>query len=91
MRNTAVYNISDIKFFKRRLTSWASQFKQSAVLQGTIEKNNGLYLKYNMLVAVDALDEIFSEKDSFNRLFNFHNNKQDWLFGYMSYDLKNEI
>ena len=91
MRNTAIYYISDIKFFKRRLTSWASQFKQSAVLQGTIDKNNGLYLKYNMLVAVDALDEMFSEKDSFNGLFNFHNNKQDWLFGYMSYDLKNEI
>ena len=71
MRNTAVYNISDIKFFKRRLISWASQFKQSAVLQGTIEKNNGLYLKYNMLVAVDALDEIFSEKDSFNTYFTF--------------------
>ena len=91
MRNTAVYNISDIKFFKRRLTSWASQFEQSAVLQGTIDKNNGLYLKFDMLVGVDALDELFSEYDSCNRLFNFHYDKQDWLFGYMSYDLKTEI
>ena len=91
MRQTAVYNISDIEFFKKRLTSWASQFEQSAVFQGTIDENNGLYLKYDMLVGVDALDELFSEKDSFDNLFNFHNHKQDWLFGYMSYDLKNEI
>ena len=91
MRQTAVYNISDIDFFKKRLTSWASQFEQSAVLQGTIDENKGLYLKYDMLVGVDALDELFSEKDSFDSLFNFHNNKQDWLFGFMSYDLKNEI
>ena len=91
MRKTAVYNILDIEFFKKRLTSWASQFEQSAVLQGTTDENNGLYLKYNMLVGVDALDELFSERDSFNNLFNFHNDKQDWLFGFMSYDLKNEI
>ena len=44
-----------------------------------------------MLVGVFALDELFSEKDSFDNLFNFQNHKQDWLFGYMSYDLKNEI
>ena len=83
MRQTAVYNISDIEFFKKRLTFWASQFEQSAILQGTTDKNNGLYLKYNMLVGVDALDELFSEKDSFNKLFNFHIHKQDWLFGFM--------
>ena len=91
MRQTAVYNISEIEFFKKRLTSWASQFEQSAVLQGTTDENSGLYLKYDMLVGVDALDELFSEKDSFNNLFNFHYHKQDWLFGYISYDLKNEI
>ena len=79
MRQTAVYNISDIEFFKKCLTSWASQFEQSAVLQGTIDENKGLYLKYDMLVGVDALDELFSEKDSFDNLLNFHNNKQDWL------------
>ncbi len=91
MRQTAVYSISDIEFFKKCLTSWASQFEQSAVLQGSIDENNGLYLKYDMLVGVDALAELFSEKDSFDNLFNFHNDKRDWLFGYMSYDLKNEI
>ena len=91
MRKTVIYNISDIEFFKQRLTSWASQFEQSAVLQGIIDENKGLYLKYDMLVGVDALDELFSDNDSFDNLFNFHNHRQDWLFGYMSYDLKNEI
>ncbi len=91
MRQTAIYNISNIEFFKKRLSSWASVFEQSAVLQGTIDENKGMYLKYDMLVGVDAIDELFSEKNSFDKLYNFHNNKQDWLFGFMSYDLKNEI
>ena len=41
-----------------------------------------MYLKYDMLVGVDAIDELFSEKNSFDKLYNFHNNKQDWLFGF---------
>ena len=44
-----------------------------------------------MLVGVDALDELFSEKDSFDRLFNFSIITNRIGFGYMSYDLKNEI
>ena len=62
MRQTAIYNISNIEFFKKRLSSWASVFEQSAVLEGTIDENNGMYLKYDMLVGVDAIDELFSEK-----------------------------
>ena len=61
MRQTAIYNISNIEFFKKRLSSWASVFEQSAVLQGTIDENKGMYLKHDMLVGVDALDELFSE------------------------------
>ena len=91
MRQTATYHISDIKSFKKKLSAWASQFKHSAVLQGSVNKNNGLYLNYDMLVGVDALSELNPRQNSFDALFHFHKQKMDWLFGFMSYDLKNEI
>lgn len=91
MRQILTYHISDISSFKKKLSSWASNFKQSAVLQGSSNKSNGLYLNYDMLVGVDAISEIYSNENSFDDLFNFHKQKEDWLFGFMSYDLKNEI
>lgn len=91
MRQTAIYHISDINSFKDKLSYWASQFEQSAILQGSANDGYGLHLKYDMLVGVEAIDELYSEQDSFVSLLNFHKTKNDWLFGFMSYDLKNEI
>ena len=36
-------------------------------------------------------ENIISEKNSFSKLRNFHNKYKDWMFGFLSYDLKNEI
>jgi len=90
MRQMANYHISDIDSFKRKLSCWAAQFEQTAVFQGVNSKEYGLYLKYDMLVGVDSISEIYSEENSFSALSDFHNDKKDWLFGFLSYDLKNE-
>ena len=61
----------------------------SNVLYNTSSKNNG---DIECLVAVDAVDEIIIDtKEAFDSLKNFHNSKNDWLFGFFSYDLKNEV
>jgi len=91
MRQMATYHISDIESFKRKLSSWAAHFEQSAVFQGNNSSEYGLYLKYDMLVGADSISEIYSEENSFSALSGFHNDKKDWLFGFLSYDLKNEI
>ena len=44
-----------------------------------------------MIVAFDSLDEIIPEGNSFQALKKFYEEKQDWVFGFLSYDLKNEI
>ena len=44
-----------------------------------------------MLVGVGALSEIIPTTQSFNALEKYQRQVQDWLFGYMSYDLKNEL
>jgi len=49
------------------------------------------YINYDMIAGVDALEVLNSDSDSFNALQNFHDKYSDWLFGYLSYDLKNEL
>ena len=49
------------------------------------------YINYDLIAGVDALDVINVDSDSFNSLQNFHEKHSDWLFGYLSYDLKNEV
>jgi len=45
------------------------------------------------LFAVDSLTEIVVQEgtDGFEELKHYYNQHKDWLFGYLSYDLKNEI
>jgi len=49
------------------------------------------YINYDILAGVGLNDTLIANNDSFKKLNDFHNQKNDWLFGYLSYDLKNEI
>ena len=91
MRLTAKYQLSNVEHFKKQACAWASQFKQAAVLLGNTDPSQGKYLEYDMLVGVGALSEIIPTTQSFNALEKYQRQVQDWLFGYMSYDLKNEL
>jgi para-aminobenzoate synthetase component 1 len=49
------------------------------------------YVNYDLLAGVDALEILEVNIDAFNSLRAFHLQHQDWLFGYLSYDMKNEV
>ena len=49
------------------------------------------YINYDIIAGIGLNDIIISNNNSFDNLKNFHLNKKDWLFGYLSYDLKNEL
>jgi len=49
------------------------------------------YISYDLIAGVDDLEVLNVDSDSFNALQNFHDKHKDWLFGYLSYDLKNEV
>lgn len=49
------------------------------------------YINYDLIAGVDALDLLEVNKDAFYQLKEFHQKHEDWLFGYLSYDLKNEV
>ena len=49
------------------------------------------YINYDIVAGIGCLDLIKSNNNSFENLNDFQFKKRDWLFGYLSYDLKNEI
>ncbi len=49
------------------------------------------YFNYEIIAGFGAKEIINSNHNSFDRLYDFHSQKKDWLFGYLSYDLKNEV
>ena len=66
----------------------------SILVSNTSKKDSNLpqdYINYEILAGVGATEILISNSRSFDKLQDFHSFKKDWIFGYLSYDLKNEI
>ena len=69
---------------------WAEQFNEVVWLDSNEHKDK--YASFDALMAVDAQSALVSDyQDAFTKLKDYRNSHQDWLFGYLSYDLKNDI
>lgn len=68
-------------------------FNRVCIFDSNENENDKKYLSSSKLIAVGATQEICI-KDSQNALSDlqqFYNSKKGWIFGYLTYDLKNEI
>ncbi len=57
---------------------------------GSVE-NVDVYSKYDLLAGIDLIAEAPLQDDTFSALRSFYDLRKDWIMGYFSYDLKNEI
>ncbi|CAM3508232.1 anthranilate synthase component I family protein [Zobellia roscoffensis] len=90
MRISASFTVSDIQKFKERLLLWAQQFEEIVWLDSN--GHTGKYNSFDALLAVDALTTIKTDSDkAFDKLREFQEQAKDYIFGYLSYDLKNDI
>ncbi|MEM7379732.1 MAG: anthranilate synthase component I family protein [Bacteroidota bacterium] len=90
MRDKVTFTIADVPKFKEQLLVWARQFERLIWLDSNDHKAK--YSSFDALLAVQAKAEITQgNPDSFEVLKAFRKQKADWIFGYFSYDLKNEI
>lgn len=89
IRATKVFSIEHPEIFKQKLLIWANQFREVVFLD-----SNNFQQKYNNYDAVLAVDAFTSTKtdyfNAFEDLHQYQSKTQDWLFGYLSYDLKND-
>ncbi|TYB73058.1 anthranilate synthase component I family protein [Bizionia saleffrena] len=89
LRNKSVYNKEDIAAFKCKLLVWSQQFDDVVWL----DSNNYTqqYSSYDAVLAVDAFTAIQTDyQEAFNTLDEYQKSTKDWIFGYLTYDLKND-
>ena len=94
MRTTQVYTFERIRKFKKQLLDWAQQFEEVVWLESNPENNkeHQKHYNYDAVLAVDAFTSIKTDfTDGFEKLKEYQNYSKDWIFGYLSYDLKNDV
>ena len=90
LRTSIFKHISNTKEFKSQLLNWANQFREVTFLDSNNYKQD--YSSYDLIVAVEAFTSIKTDYvNAFEDLQQYQSNSKDWLFGYLSYDLKNDI
>ena len=90
MRTVLSKSIANPSEFKKQLLLWANSFREVVFL----DSNNypQTYSNYEVVLAVEAFTSISTDfSKAFEDLHQYQSQTKDWLFGYLSYDLKNDI
>ena len=90
MRTFKTVLLKNSNRFKKKLLYWSQQYNEVAWLDSN--NHNQKFSQFDAVLAVNASNKLScNANNAFNRLKTFHNKTNDWLFGYLSYDLKNDI
>ena len=90
LRTIISKSIENPSEFKQQLLLWANQFREVVFLDSN--SHNQKYSSYDCVLAVDALTSIKTDYEkAFEDLHQYQSQARDWIFGYLSYDLKNDI
>lgn len=90
MRTVKKYPFSLNEDSKKRLLHWAQQFEEVVWLDSN--KYSQTHETYQAILAVDAFTALKTDsQNAFNKLKEYQAITADWIFGYLSYDLKNDV
>ena len=90
MRSRIRYQPDDVPAFKTQLQKWAQQFNVFIWLDSNDHQD--IYGSFDAILAVGAETCLkYGVKGAFSALSEYRSDKKDWLFGYLGYDLKNDI
>ncbi len=90
LRTTIIHKVENVEVFKQNLLVWSQQFCEVVWL----DSNNyhQTYSSFDAVLAVDAMSHIKTNyRDAFNTLKQYQLKCNDWIFGYLTYDLKNDV
>jgi para-aminobenzoate synthetase component 1 len=78
---------------KINIESLSEKFKQVCVFESNIQLHNTTSLNFSKIIALGSTAELILRADipSLKQLEEFISKTKGWLFGYFSYDVKNEI
>jgi len=90
VRTTIAYTLEDPLKFKQNLLYWSRQFEEIAWLDSNSYEQQ--YGEFDALLAVGAFTAIKTDAfQAFAKLQEYQQTTKDWIFGYLSYDLKNDV
>ena len=92
-KQIASYPVKNLAAFKAKALQWSRQFEKIAFLDSNQDTSNA-YQTYECLLAAGAQSEIKIDSSlgqSFKALRRFFDQTSDWLFGFLTYDLKNDL
>lgn len=87
MRKEIQIPIHDLPSAKSNLLYWANRFPKTIYLDSN-QYTNIPYYSYECIIAADPISEKVS--DTFTEMRAYVENTHDWLFGFISYDMKND-
>ena len=90
LRFEHVFEIPLTHSLKRKLLGWAQQYYEVLWLDSNC--HNDQYGSYEAVLATDALTALKTDYyNAFDNLAEFYKTNDDWIFGYLTYDLKNDL
>lgn len=88
-RNFISFRIADPQQTKLQMLNWANRFNICSFLDS---QQYNAEESFECLLAAGALHTLSTMAgNAFDQLHSFHTRHKDWLFGHLSYDLKNEL
>ena len=90
MRTSIHKQILNPETFKQQLLFWSQSFREIVFMDSNDYPQ--AYSSYDCILAVDAFTSIKTDfHNAFEDLKQYQQTTRDWLFGYLSYDLKNNL
>jgi len=90
MRTFYPFPVQNIEAFKLQLLAVSNQVNHFCYLDSNNYPNYP-YSTFGSFFAIDAIDFISVNENCLAQLEAFQQKHKDWLFGFLNYDLKNEI
>lgn len=90
MRTIKEYRLSNSTEFKEKLLRWSDRFDEIVWM----DSNNypQKTSNFDQILAIQAFTAIKTDAHgAFDRLREYQETTSDWIFGYLSYDLKNDV
>ncbi len=90
VRSIKKYTLENPLEFKTKILLWAQQFEDVVWLDSNHYAQH--YSSYDAVLAVDAFTSVKTDyQNGFDALKEYQEQTADWIFGYLSYDLKNDV
>ena len=88
-RTSRTFSIEPFYNLNKKLLRWAQQYETAVWLDSN--KDEQTYTNFDSILAIDEFTSIKTDAEhAFEKLKEYQSITQDYLFGYLSYDVKND-